>query len=300
MRMATSFRFGLVLAAALCAACRNGPHAEKQVEVYDEPGRPAASGVDSKEAVRKGGEAKNHGEPQMPDGPREQTTAELEEEPSTREHFAALRNVMVESQLRGRDITNPRVLDAMLRVPRHRFVPLDYRELSYSDRPLPIGHGQTISQPYIVALMTQYARPGPQKRALDIGTGSGYQAAVLAELCKSVYSIEIVEPLAESAGQRLKSLGYENVEVRAGDGYRGWPKYAPFDVIIVAAAASKIPEPLIAQLAPGGRLVMPLGEFWQELIVVEKRQDGSIRKRSVAAVAFVPLTGEAIEAKEPK
>lgn len=238
-------------------------------------------------------EAENDRQPQVPASTTSEPAAQSKEDSSTREHFAALRKAMVESQLRGRDITDPRVLDAVSRVPRHRFVPLDYREFSYSDRPLPIGHGQTISQPYMVALMTQVARPGRKKRALDVGTGSGYQAAVLAELCKSVYSIEILEPLAESARQRLGSLGYKNVEVRAGDGYRGWPEHAPFDVIIVAAAAPRIPEPLIAQLAPGGRLVMPVGQLLQELIVIEKRPDGSLRKRSLAPVAFVPMTGEA-------
>jgi protein-L-isoaspartate(D-aspartate) O-methyltransferase len=215
------------------------------------------------------------------------------EDAAAREHFARLRRQMVEDQLRARDITDRKVLDAMARVPRHRFVPLEIRELAYRDRALPIGHAQTISQPYIVALTTHLVRPAPAKRALDIGTGSGYQAAILAELCKSVCTIEIVAPLADSARTRLAALGYKNIEVRAGDGYRGWPERAPFDIITVAAAAGEIPEPLVAQLAPGGRLVMPVGESLQELILVEKRGDGSLEKRSIVPVAFVPLTGEA-------
>ncbi len=205
---------------------------------------------------------------------------------------------MVEEQLRGRDITDQRVLDAMRRVPRHRFVAETHRDLAYTDQPLPIGHGQTISQPYIVALMTQLARTQPNARALDVGTGSGYQAAVLAELVETVYSIEIVCPLADQARDRLKSLGYRNIEVRCGDGYRGSPEHAPFDLIIVAAAPQHIPQPLIEQLAPGGRMVIPVGRWYQNLIVVEKQRDGSIRKSVVAPVAFVPMTGEARNRKD--
>lgn len=207
------------------------------------------------------------------------------------------RQRMVDRHLRGRDISDARVLEVMGRLPRHEFVPHDQRELAYADHPLPIGHGQTISQPYIVALMTQLARPKSTHRALDIGTGSGYQAAVLAELCKEVYSIEIVEPLATSAHERLKRLGYQNVTVRAGDGYRGWPEKAPFDVIIVAAAPSRVPKPLVEQLAPGGRLVIPVGDYFQELLVLEKRPDGSVREESGIPVRFVPMTGEAQRAK---
>jgi protein-L-isoaspartate(D-aspartate) O-methyltransferase len=221
-----------------------------------------------------------------------------EAEPTGQEElYAEQRRRMVEHQLRGRDITDRRVLEAMGRVPRHRFVPRAARQHSYNDWPAPIGHGQTISQPYIVALMTQLAQPKPDARALDVGTGSGYQAAVLAELVKKVYSIEIVRPLAEDAGARLAALGYKNIEVRCGDGYRGWKEHAPFDVIIVAAAPDHIPQPLIDQLAPGGRLVIPVGGFFQNqnLIVVEKKPDGSIRQRNVAPVAFVPMTGEAQE-----
>lgn len=201
---------------------------------------------------------------------------------------------MIEQQLRARDITDPRVLDVMGRVPRHRFVPPEQVGAAYEDRPLPIGHGQTISQPYVVALMTQVVRTGPEARALDVGTGSGYQAALLGELCREVYSIEIVRPLAEQARTRLAELGYRNVEVRQGDGFGGWPEKAPFDVIVVAAAPAQIPQALIDQLAPGGRLVIPVGgRQHQDLTLVEKYADGSVTQRSIAMVSFVPMTGEA-------
>lgn len=222
---------------------------------------------------------------------------ELRESPSKNcgdaDQFAAERQSMVDHQLRARDIIDPVVLAAFNRVPRHRFVPPAFEQLAYSDQPLPIGYGQTISQPYIVALMTQLAKPKRHGRALDVGVGSGYQTAVLAELCDEVYGIEIVAPLAEAASRRLAELGYKNVEVRAGDGYRGWPEHAPFDAIIAAAAADHVPQPLIDQLAPGGRLVLPLGHGWQELIVIEKQDDGSVRRFDYGPVAFVPMTGEA-------
>jgi protein-L-isoaspartate(D-aspartate) O-methyltransferase len=207
--------------------------------------------------------------------------------------YIKARRSMVEEDLRGRNITDTKVLEVMGRIPRHRFVPEDFRDLAYADRPVPIGHGQTISQPYIVALMTQAARPHPESRALDIGTGSGYQAAVLAELCKYVSSIEILEPLAASARERLAALGYKNITVRCGDGYQGWPEKAPFDIIIVAAAPDHVPQPLVEQLAPGGRLVLPVGNFFQELLLIEKQKDGSTRRESLAPVRFVPLRGEA-------
>lgn len=213
--------------------------------------------------------------------------------PSEPEAFQLARRRMVQFQLANRDITDPEVLKVMGRIPRHEFVPENVIHEAYDDHPLPIGHNQTISQPYIVALMTQLARPRSDSRALDIGTGSGYQAAVLAELCREVYSIEIVEPLAVSAAERLKRLGYTNVVVRAGDGYRGWPEKAPFDVIIVAAAPDHVPQPLVDQLAIGGRLIIPVGRGQQELLVIEKQPDGSIRQQSVAPVLFVPMTGEA-------
>ncbi len=203
------------------------------------------------------------------------------------------RSRMVERQLRGRDIRDERVLEAMGKVPRHLFVPERIRSRAYADGALPIGAGQTISQPYIVALMTQLSGADAGSRALDIGTGSGYQAAVLAEIADRVYSIEIVESLADEARSRLKSMNYTNIEVRCGDGYQGWPDQAPFDVIIVAAAPDHIPQPLVDQLAPGGRLIIPVGEFYQVLTVIEKKQDGSTEKTTVVPVAFVPMTGKA-------
>ena len=228
-------------------------------------------------------------------GSRAQGTGERPEPDANEpERFASARRRMVERDLRGRDITDKRVLGAMGRVCRHRFVSKGWEDLAYSDRPLPIGHEQTISQPYIVALMTQVVRPKAGGRALDIGTGSGYQAAVLAELCKKVYSIEIVKPLAEQATKRLAKLGYKNVTVRHGDGYRGWKEHAPFDVIIVAAAPKRVPKPLLDQLAPGGRMVLPVGGAWyQQLILFEKQKDGTVRRKDVAPVLFVPMTGEA-------
>jgi len=213
--------------------------------------------------------------------------------PAEPDAYAQSRQWMVQTQLATRDIDDQRVLDAMLRIPRHAFVPESLRKSAYADRPLPIGEGQTISQPYIVALMTQLARPKPDSRALDIGTGSGYQAAVLAELCKEVYSIEIVPSLAEEAKRRLADLGYGNITVRCGDGYRGWVEHAPFDLIIVAAAPDHVPPALVEQLAPGGRLVLPVGGYRQDLVVIEKQPDGNSRQWTVVPVAFVPMTGEA-------
>ncbi len=207
--------------------------------------------------------------------------------------FAEQRRAMVMGQLEERGISDERVLDAMLRVPRHRLVPPAVRSRAYADSPQPIGYGQTISQPYIVALMTELVRPRPDSRALDVGTGSGYQAAVLAELCAEVYSIEILEPLASRARRDLEELGYRNITLRCGDGYRGWPEHAPFDVIIVAAAPTRVPQPLLEQLAVGGRLVIPIGSRHQELRLFEKQPDGRLRETTIAAVAFVPMTGEA-------
>ena len=187
---------------------------------------------------------------------------------------------------------SPRVLAALGAVPRHMLVPQRNRHLAYADRPLPIGYGQTISQPYIVALMTELLRAGRKDVVLEVGTGSGYQAAVLSRLVRHVYTIEIVEGLARRAAADLARLGYGNVTVRAGDGYKGWPEHAPFDAIMVTAAPKVIPPPLIAQLKPGGRLVMPLeGALgYQSLIVIEKDRDGRIVRRNVIAVRFVPLT----------
>lgn len=209
------------------------------------------------------------------------------------------RSHMIERHLRARGIDDEGVLKVMGQLRRQDFVADAYQEVAYADRPLPIGHEQTISQPFIVALMTQLARVKPESRVLDIGTGSGYQAAVLAGLCKEVYSIEIVKALADESRQRLERLGYKNVVVRHGDGYRGWPEHAPFDAIIVAAAPDHVPEPLVEQLAPGGRLVIPVGRFFQELLLVEKDLEGVVRHRVVTGVAFVPMTGEAEKVERP-
>ena len=200
---------------------------------------------------------------------------------------------MVAHDLAGRDIRHPAVLQAMGEVPRHRFVPVNLQAIAYQDSPLPIGSGQTISQPYIVALMTQLAEPKPHHKALDVGTGSGYQAAILSKLVDEVFSIEIVESLAKDSGLRLKKLGFDNVTVRHGDGYAGWNSQAPFDVIIVAAAPDHVPPALIDQLALGGKLVIPVGDWRQTLLLIEKKPDGTVSKREVAPVAFVPMTGEA-------
>lgn len=192
-----------------------------------------------------------------------------------------------------RDRLGDAVLAAMRKVPRHAFVGEEMRRYAYDNGPLPIGHGQTISQPYIVALMTDLARPTRESRVLEVGTGSGYQTAILAELVAEVYSIEIVPPLAELAAERLQRLGYQNIHLRTGDGYHGWPEHAPFDAILVTAAAPAVPPPLIEQLAAGGRLVIPVGEpaFGQELRLLKKEADGELETRDVLPVAFVPLTG---------
>ena len=203
------------------------------------------------------------------------------------------RRRMVDHQLRARDIFDPRVLAAMGKVPRHLFVEPALEPFAYEDRPLSIGAGQTISQPYIVALMTQLLKVQPSHRVLEVGTGSGYQAAVLAELAADVYTIEIIPLLAEGARARLETLGYRNVHVRQGDGYEGWREFAPYDAIVVTAGAPQIPAPLIEQLREGGRMAIPVGGamMTQELILGEK-QGGRLQMRSVAPVLFVPLTGK--------
>jgi protein-L-isoaspartate(D-aspartate) O-methyltransferase len=208
--------------------------------------------------------------------------------------FATMREHMVQTQIEDRGITNTAVLAALRKVPRHEFVPEAERLQAYSDHPLPIGFGQTISQPYIVALMTELAEIKRGERVLEIGTGSGYQAAILAEIGGEVYTIEILEPLARSAAEHLKRLGYDTVQVKAGDGYLGWKEHAPFDAILVTAATEPVPPPLIEQLKPGGRLVMPLGQpgETQMLIVIEKDASGKTWTRRVAPVVFVPLTRE--------
>lgn len=218
--------------------------------------------------------------------------------PVSAQDFAAQRADLVEEVRRfasfaGDDAFRDDVLESLNTVERHRFVPRGEVPFAYENRPLSIGWGQTISQPYIVALMTQLAKPEPAARALDVGTGSGYQAAVLAELGVEVLSMEIVEPLAISAKALLADLGYDRVTVRHGDGYHGWPDRAPFDAIIVTAAASHVPPPLVDQLRPGGRMVIPVGSrfFTQHLMLVEKRDDGTPTVRQLLPVRFVPLTG---------
>ena len=201
------------------------------------------------------------------------------------------RQKMVDNQIIARGIADKNVIEALRKIPRHLFVPKEERERAYSDGPLPIGHSQTISQPYIVAIMTELLGIDSTSTVLEIGTGSGYQAAVLGEIADSVYTIEIVAPLAEKAAEILDSLGYKNIFVRAGDGYQGWPEAAPFDAIIVTAAAPKIPQPLIDQLKIGGRLVIPVGDLSQELYLVTKNEEGIV-KQSIIPVRFVPMTGE--------
>lgn len=200
---------------------------------------------------------------------------------------------MVEQDLRGRDISDEMVLRAMAKVPRHLFVDSQQAPAAYADGALPIKEGQTISQPYIVALMTQSADVEASDKVLEIGTGSGYQGAVLAEIVRQVYSIEIIENLANEARDRLSHLGYTNIHVKHGDGYKGWKEQAPFDAILITAATPKIPRPLIDQLKEGGRMVLPLGtnRFVQDLIVLTKTADG-LNKRLVTGVVFVPMTGE--------
>ena len=192
-----------------------------------------------------------------------------------------------------RESLDPRVMDAMATVPRHRLIPDDLRDSAYDNRPLPIGHGQTISQPYIVAVMTDLLKTTPSDRVLEVGTGSGYQAAILAELVSQVYSIEIIEPLGLLARDNLAALGHRNVEVRIGDGYYGWEEQAPFDAIVVTAAASHIPPPLIEQLRNGGRMIIPVGSRFmvQQLVLVEKDDAGQVTTRQLLPVRFVPLTG---------
>jgi protein-L-isoaspartate(D-aspartate) O-methyltransferase len=194
----------------------------------------------------------------------------------------------------NRRALDERVMRALAEVPRHEFVPTDDRELAYENRPLPIGHGQTISQPYIVAIMTDLVEPAEGCRALEVGTGSGYQAAILGELCNKVYTVEIIEALGIAARERLARLGYRNVEVRLGDGYYGWEQHAPFDAIVVTAVASHIPPPLLKQLKPGGRMILPIGTRFtaQELVLVTKGSDGRVTTRQILPVRFVPLTGD--------
>jgi protein-L-isoaspartate(D-aspartate) O-methyltransferase len=211
---------------------------------------------------------------------------------SQEDMYAERRERMVRLQIEARKVRDRLVLDAMRKVPRHLFVPEGMRDQAYTDGPLPIGEGQTISQPYIVALMTELLGLKGDEKVLEIGTGSGYQAAILAEIAEEVYTIEIICPLAESAEKRLGQMGYENITVTCADGYQGWKEHAPFDGVIVTAAPDHIPQPLVDQLKVGGKLVIPVGDVFQELMVVTKTETGT-RHMNVIPVRFVPMTGEA-------
>ncbi len=228
-------------------------------------------------------------------GAREEST----ETADSTDPFAEARAHMVASQIKARGISDPRVLEAMRAVPRHRFVPAAMRSEAYVDSPLPIGRGQTISQPYIVALMTEAIEVEEGDKVFEVGTGSGYQAAVLAEMGAEVYTMEIVESLAQAAAGRLKSLGYNKVHVRAGDAYKGWVEHSPFDAVIVTAAPGHVPEPLIEQLEVGGRMVIPVGDIYQDLMLLTKTPDG-VERRSLGPVRFVPMTGTAREESTEK
>jgi protein-L-isoaspartate(D-aspartate) O-methyltransferase len=207
------------------------------------------------------------------------------------DRFEQMRKEMIDRQIKGRGIKDERVLEALQKVPRHQFVPEDLAEEAYSDGPLPIGKGQTISQPYIVAYMTEQLNLEKSDKVLEIGTGSGYQAAILAELVDTVYTVEIIPDLARQAQKTLEQLGYNNVKCKVGNGFFGWPEFAPYDAIIVTAAPEEIPQPLLDQLANGGRLIIPVGDFFQELILARK-EDSKIKKEKKLPVRFVPLTGE--------
>lgn len=218
-------------------------------------------------------------------------TSPSDDIPAAPDPWAERRRSMVEEQIRRRGVRQEAVLEAMMQVPRHRFVPESYWPEAYADHPLPIGWGQTISQPYIVALMTELLALDENKKVLEVGTGSGYHAAVMGQVAGEVYSVEIVGELARQSGALLQELGYDNVQVRAGDGYDGWSEAAPFDAVILTAAPPRIPEPLIQQLAPGGRMVLPLGESKQELLLLEKTPEG-LHRQVITPVRFVPMTGK--------
>jgi len=207
--------------------------------------------------------------------------------------FAALRERMVKEQIGGRGVTDARLLAAMRKVPREEFIPENVRGRSYTDGPVPIGYNQTISQPYIVAFMTEQLRPQPTDRVLEIGTGSGYQAAILSELVAEVYAIEIVESLGKRAEATLQRLGYKNVHVKIGDGYKGWSEAAPFDAIIVTCAPDHVPQPLVAQLKEKGRMIIPVGESAAQQLYRLHKENGELKREAVLPVMFVPMTGEA-------
>lgn len=227
-----------------------------------------------------------------PDAAKDSRTPEGEEIRLSAESFTALREAMVNRQIASRGIEAPATLSAMSTVPRHEFVPRQVRHAAYGDSPLPIGLGQTISQPYIVAFMTEALMLAPGDKVLEVGTGSGYQAAVLAEIADEVFSIEILCELEERARRDLDRLGYTTVKTKCGDGYQGWPEHAPFDAIIVTAAPDHVPQPLLDQLKVGGRMVLPVGSRYQELTRLTKTSDG-VESERLLAVRFVPMTGEA-------
>ncbi len=208
------------------------------------------------------------------------------------ENYTAKREAMVSRQIAARGVNDPKVLEAMRKVERHKFVPEKHRPRAYNDHPLPIGDGQTISQPYIVALMTDALELDGSEKILEIGTGSGYQAAVLAEICKHVYTIEIVESLGKRAEKTLSELGYDNISVKIGDGYKGWKAHSPFDAIIVTCAPARIPEPLKRQLAEGGRMIIPVGESYAQELVLLTKIKGKVKKQSITPVRFVPMVGK--------
>lgn len=257
---------------------------------------PAAHETSADADTQRAGQDAAPNEPKRDEPPREEWSPPR---PVAADQRARARHEMVRRQIAGppdvrEAVVDDAVLEAMRTVPRHVFVPEKLRNRAYGDTPLPIGHGQTISQPYMVAYMTEVLRLKPGDRVLEIGTGSGYQAAVLGQLTQNVFTIEIIEPLAKTAGRVLEEQGYADVECKHGDGYYGWEEHAPFDAIIVTAAAGHVPPPLWEQLAPGGRLVIPVGGRYevQRLILLEKTQEGRRRSRSLMAVAFVPLTGD--------
>jgi protein-L-isoaspartate(D-aspartate) O-methyltransferase len=206
--------------------------------------------------------------------------------------FTRLRQKMVDQQIKSRGIRNTNVLEAFMNVPRHIFVPVEYRDMSYDDTPLPIGFDQTISQPYIVAYMTEILKPDKNMKVLEIGTGSGYQAAILAILYKEVYTIEIIDSLAVRSKKIFEKEGYQNIKVKTGDGYNGWKEYAPFDAIIVTCAPAKIPEPLLDQLAEGGKMIIPAGESYNQKLYLIEKMNGKIKLKETLSVLFVPMTLE--------
>ena len=211
--------------------------------------------------------------------------------PDFQDEYSGLRHRMVENQIKARNVNDPKVLASMKKVPRHLFVPQEYMAYAYEDRPLPIGMRQTISQPYIVAYMTEAVKPNPDDRVLEIGTGSGYQAAVLAEIVKEVFTLEIIPELGLMAKERLRAMGYDNVHAKVSDGYHGWAEHGPFDAIIVTAAAEEVPQPLIDQLAEGGIMIIPVGpQFSVQNLVLLTRRKGEIKIKKLFAVRFVPFT----------